>query len=531
METWQIIMYVGRCRAAGALFQAAQRSAEQGRVAAALRVVVSCSRYSSARPPCCWPRLPARRASDAGQPLRHAGHADRRSRRGRSPAPAARRWRAIARMPAAAAGAQRSAARQSSNLSTLEAAHPGLQTALLRAGDRSRPRSSISTWRPPIARPGVRDKAFDYLSEALRHDPTERRAARRTGPRLARLGLARSRPVRRASGRLLRAAVGRGAQHAGHGAVGAGPAAGGPPGVRGRGRARPARLVRLAATCARWRWPRAAPRKPRCYCRRAAALREAAQREDHAMKAEASAAAAALMPAGAAHAWKRAGLTFDQVLQLVLKLLHLAGELSGAELGERLGLQLLGARAGPPPPALDLSLRGARRRTGRRPVLHLSDHRRRPRPGHAVPRAEPLRRRGAGAVSPVRAVHAGLRRAVDAAAGHAGPGAAGAVAPGAERPGARPARPGGQRRALAVRLRPAGQRQDGHRPGRQEPARRRHRHPLRHRPGRPPRAGLRPGRPRGAASAGRPRISTPATSPTAAGCAAAGRSSRSAASW
>ena len=34
-----------------------------------------------------------------------------------------------------------------------------------------------------------------------------------------------------------------------------------------------------------------------------------------------------------------AGLSFDAVMQLVLKLLHLAGELSGAELGERLGLR------------------------------------------------------------------------------------------------------------------------------------------------------------------------------------------------
>ena len=32
-----------------------------------------------------------------------------------------------------------------------------------------------------------------------------------------------------------------------------------------------------------------------------------------------------------------AGLSFDGVMQLVVKLLHLAGELSGAELGERLG--------------------------------------------------------------------------------------------------------------------------------------------------------------------------------------------------
>ena len=34
-----------------------------------------------------------------------------------------------------------------------------------------------------------------------------------------------------------------------------------------------------------------------------------------------------------------AGLSFDGVMQLVMKLLHLAGELSGAELGERLGLR------------------------------------------------------------------------------------------------------------------------------------------------------------------------------------------------
>jgi hypothetical protein len=34
-----------------------------------------------------------------------------------------------------------------------------------------------------------------------------------------------------------------------------------------------------------------------------------------------------------------AGLAFDPVLQLVLKMLHLAGELSGAQLGERLGLR------------------------------------------------------------------------------------------------------------------------------------------------------------------------------------------------
>ena len=43
---------------------------------------------------------------------------------------------------------------------------------------------------------------------------------------------------------------------------------------------------------------------------------------------------------------------------------------------------------------------------------------------------------------------------------------------------------------------PPGERQDGDRPGREEPARRRHRHSARHRAGRPPGAGLRSGRPR-----------------------------------
>jgi Magnesium chelatase, subunit ChlI len=55
------------------------------------------------------------------------------------------------------------------------------------------------------------------------------------------------------------------------------------------------------------------------------------------VKAEVSTWRRGLMPP-APRTLAESGLTFDQVLQLVIKLLHVAGDLSGAELGERLGL-------------------------------------------------------------------------------------------------------------------------------------------------------------------------------------------------
>ena len=286
--------------------------------------------------------------------------------------------------------------------------HPRSQFARAPAGVArlcrcSRRRSATSTPPPPTASAGVRDRAFDYLSEGVRRDPTNAGAARRAGPGVARLGLRRTRVVGRPSRGLLRPAVGRGAQHAGHDPVGAGPA-----------HARPA-------------WPSSRrPSSTPAPGTRGATLRGRAGRGPHqrrdpdvpagddtaqggngeaTMRGETIGRRRQVVPA-APRTLEEAGLSFDAVMQLVLKLLHFAGELSGAELGERLGLRYSVLE-----PVLhhlrttylcEVSGGGLHRR----PLLRLPGHRCRPRPRHAVPRTQPLRRRGAGALPPLRALHA-----------------------------------------------------------------------------------------------------------------------------
>jgi Flp pilus assembly protein TadD len=60
--------------------------------------------------------------------------------------------------------------RHSSNLSTLEAAHPGLQKALLALAMQPTTERYLDV-AAAYRQAGVRDQAFDYLSEALHHDP------------------------------------------------------------------------------------------------------------------------------------------------------------------------------------------------------------------------------------------------------------------------------------------------------------------------------------------------------------------------
>ena len=90
--------------------------------------------------------------------------------------------------------------------------------------------------------------------------------------------------------------------------------------------------------------------------------------------------------------------------------------------------------------------------------------------------------------------------------------------------------PGRQRRPLDVRLRPARQRQDGHLAGHPQPARRRHPHSARARGRGQHHPLLRPGEPRADRRAGQRRASTSAPTAIAAGSAAGGRWSWSAAS-
>ena len=206
-----------------------------------------------------------------------------------------------------------------------------------------------------------------------------------------------------------------------------------------------------------------------------------------------------------------AGLSFDGVMQLVVKLLHLAGELSGAELGERLGLRYSvlepvlhhlrtsylcevsgGGLVGGPSFVYRVT------DAGRTRAMLFLEHNRyvgvAPVPFRQYERyMRSFDEQVSRSVTRAQVQHA-LSHLVLSDRVH------------------RSARPGRQRRPLAVRLRPPGQRQDGHRAGRQEPARRRHRRAARGRAGRPPRAGLRPGHPRDPAAARlrRPRHRRPA---------------------
>ena len=176
--------------------------------------------------------------------------------------------------------------------------------------------------------------------------------------------------------------------------------------------------------------------------------------------------------AGAGDTIEEAGLSLDLLMQLALKTLHFAGELTGAELAGRLGLNFSVIE-----PALDFlkaqhQVEIAGGAMIGRGVVPLPHHRRRAHARGAVPRDEPVRRRGAGAVRAVPALHARFRE--DGAADrHARPRPRGVLAPGRQPAGARPARPGDQRRPLDVRLRPARQRQDGHLAGDPQAARRR----------------------------------------------------------
>ena len=130
------------------------------------------------------------------------------------------------------------------------------------------------------------------------------------------------------------------------------------------------------------------------------------------MLAEFPAAADALairIPA-APHTLEETGLSFDLLEQLVLKTLHFSGEMSGADLGRRLGLTYSAFA-----PVLEhlkhqylVEVMGGGLRG--RPRVRLPHHRGRAAARPAVPRAEPLRRRGAGAVRQLRGLHARVCR-------------------------------------------------------------------------------------------------------------------------
>ena len=189
------------------------------------------------------------------------------------------------------------------------------------------------------------------------------------------------------------------------------------------------------------------------------------------------------------------GLSLDLVLQLVLKTLHFAGELSGSDLSRRIGLSFSVLS-----PAIDLLktqqqvqivgggfVGGASYRyritdSGRtRAALFLENSL---YVGYAP---VPLRQyqeymRAFRAAAPRNATQDRIRACVRA--------------PGDQRQGPRPARARNQRRPLDVRLRTARKRQDGHFTGDPVAARRRDRHPPRARSGGQHHPAVRPGQPR-----------------------------------
>ena len=96
------------------------------------------------------------------------------------------------------------------------------------------------------------------------------------------------------------------------------------------------------------------------------------------------------------------GLSADLITQLILKTLHFSGAVTGGALAAKLGLShsaiepiLVAAEAHAPVPG------DRERRAGRGPsfVYRITDAG--PQPRHALPRAEPLRRRRARAVRAV----------------------------------------------------------------------------------------------------------------------------------
>ena len=166
----------------------------------------------------------------------------------------------------------------------------------------------------------------------------------------------------------------------------------------------------------------------------------------------------------------QAGLSRDLITQLILKTLHLSGELTGTELARRLGLpfhviepvvaaskqqhhlEFSGGSLG------SHSYRYRITDAGRTRAMLFMEQ------SHYV------------GVAPVplaqyRALHGGVqgRRA---ASGDARRRTQCVLAPGHQPEGDGPARPRGQRRPLDVRLRPSRQRQDGHLAGHPQPARR-----------------------------------------------------------
>ena len=218
-----------------------------------------------------------------------------------------------------------------------------------------------------------------------------------------------------------------------------------------------------------------------------------------------------------------AGLSVD-CLQLALKTLHFAGELTGTDLAA--------ASACASRSSSRRSIAAARNTTSRSSaarcsaaLVQLSDHRRRAHPGDAVPRTEPLRRRGAGAVRAVprymrafNAQCAAARRRASASAARfshlvlsdrvldqLGP----AVNAGHSLFIYGP--PGNGKTVIAQEH--------------PQPARRRHRDSARDRGRGPHRSGLRSGHPRGARwpTTQPERLDDRTGSPTAAGCAAGGR--------
>ena len=259
-----------RRRAAGPLLQAAQRSAEPRRVAA--QSARSCPAARSSRVGRAAGHAPARRATRtlAGRFVTQGTPTVERRRRRSGAAPAATPSGAAVRCRARSRCAVGGAPIEQPQHARSHAPRR-LQTAAARARAARRSPERLPRRRaPPTAQAGVRDKAFDYLTEGLRRDPTD--AALHDA--LARAWRDWGFPDRglTAAHRAVYYAprVGGGAQHARHRAVGAGPA--------GRRRDRrskqaaaldPQAWLRAGTTSVRRRWPKAGPGKPTSLCQRA----------------------------------------------------------------------------------------------------------------------------------------------------------------------------------------------------------------------------------------------------------------------
>ena len=105
---------------------------------------------------------------------------------------------------------------------------------------------------------------------------------------------------------------------------------------------------------------------------------------------------------------EESGLSLDLILQLVLKTLHFAGELSGTELGQRLGLNYAVIA-----PAIELlkvqqqvQIVGGGLVGGA--LVPISNHGQRTHARCAVPGEQPLRRRRSRSARAVSAVHEGV---------------------------------------------------------------------------------------------------------------------------